>query len=198
MPGLLRCRFRSPLFQERTPAQSQPLLKFLLSRIYLPSLVVLTATRNVREQRTEQFSSATTRARCGFEPSCHRNCLMVTDSGRWSAPAFIEIGGGSFGAQIGGSATDLVLIFTARKALERCRPVAGPSWRGTPEKAASGYTTPTPTTRAAYGAQFPVIVLDVHEHAYSMDYGADRKAYLKVFWKISTGAKPTICSNGLP
>src|SRR5207247_7358819 len=29
------------------------------------------------------------------------------DSGRWSAPAFIEIGGGSFGAQIGGSATDL-------------------------------------------------------------------------------------------
>ena len=120
------------------------------------------------------------------------------DSGRWSAPAFIEIGGGSFGAQIGGSATDLVLIFTARKALERCRPVAGPSWRGTPEKAASGYTTPTPTTRAAYGAQFPSSCLDVHEHAYFMDYGADRKAYLKVFWKISTGAKPTICSNGLP
>src|SRR5262245_24028285 len=29
--------------------------------------------------------------------------------GRWSAPAFIEIGGGSFGLQIGASATDLVL-----------------------------------------------------------------------------------------
>ena len=29
----------------------------------------------------------------------------------------------------------------------------------------------------------PIIVLDVHEHAYFMDYGADRKAYLKVFWK---------------
>ena len=42
-----------------------------------------------------------------------------TDSGRWSAPAFLEIGGGSFGAQIGGSATDLVLIFTDRKALEK-------------------------------------------------------------------------------
>src|SRR5437879_8404858 len=77
MPGLLRCRFRSPLFQERTPAQSQPLLKFLLSRIYLPSLVVLTPTRNLREQRTEQFSAAETRNRRGFEPSCHRNCLMV-------------------------------------------------------------------------------------------------------------------------
>jgi lipid-binding SYLF domain-containing protein/peptidoglycan hydrolase-like protein with peptidoglycan-binding domain len=39
-------------------------------------------------------------------------------SGRWSAPAFIEIGGGSFGAQIGVEATDLVLVFTDRKALD--------------------------------------------------------------------------------
>jgi len=38
-------------------------------------------------------------------------------SGRWSAPAFIEIGGGSFGAQIGVSSTDLVLVFTDRKGL---------------------------------------------------------------------------------
>src|SRR5207237_5121438 len=38
-----------------------------------------------------------------------------TDSGRWSPPAFLEIGGGSFGAQIGASSTDLVLIFTDRK-----------------------------------------------------------------------------------
>ena len=29
----------------------------------------------------------------------------------------------------------------------------------------------------------PVIVLDVYEHAYFMDYGADRQAYLKAFWK---------------
>jgi Fe-Mn family superoxide dismutase len=29
----------------------------------------------------------------------------------------------------------------------------------------------------------PIIVLDVCEHAYFMDYGADRKAYLKTFWK---------------
>jgi lipid-binding SYLF domain-containing protein len=39
------------------------------------------------------------------------------DNGRWSAPAFIEIGGGSFGAQLGVSSTDLVLVFTDRKAL---------------------------------------------------------------------------------
>jgi Fe-Mn family superoxide dismutase len=28
----------------------------------------------------------------------------------------------------------------------------------------------------------PVIVLDVYEHAYFMDHGADRKAYLQAFW----------------
>lgn len=32
--------------------------------------------------------------------------------GKWSTPAFIEIGGGSFGLQIGVEATDLVLVFT--------------------------------------------------------------------------------------
>ena len=39
-------------------------------------------------------------------------------TGRWSAPAFIEIGGGSFGAQIGATATDLVLVITDRKAVD--------------------------------------------------------------------------------
>jgi len=39
------------------------------------------------------------------------------ENGRWSTPAFIEIGGGSFGAQLGVSSTDLVLVFTDRKAL---------------------------------------------------------------------------------
>jgi len=29
----------------------------------------------------------------------------------------------------------------------------------------------------------PIIVLDVYEHAYFMDHGADRQAYLKTFWK---------------
>jgi superoxide dismutase, Fe-Mn family len=29
----------------------------------------------------------------------------------------------------------------------------------------------------------PIIVLDVYEHAYFIDYGADRQAYLKAFWK---------------
>jgi Fe-Mn family superoxide dismutase len=29
----------------------------------------------------------------------------------------------------------------------------------------------------------PIIVLDVYEHAYFMDHGADRQSYLKAFWK---------------
>jgi superoxide dismutase, Fe-Mn family len=29
----------------------------------------------------------------------------------------------------------------------------------------------------------PIIVLDVYEHAYFMDYGADRNAYIQAFWK---------------
>jgi len=34
------------------------------------------------------------------------------DDGTWSAPAFVEIGGGSVGLQIGVQATDIVLVFT--------------------------------------------------------------------------------------
>lgn len=29
----------------------------------------------------------------------------------------------------------------------------------------------------------PVIVLDVYEHAYFIDFGSDRKAYIEAFWK---------------
>jgi len=35
--------------------------------------------------------------------------------GRWSAPSFISIGGGSFGLQLGVQATDLVLVFTSHE-----------------------------------------------------------------------------------
>ncbi len=32
-------------------------------------------------------------------------------------------------------------------------------------------------------ACIPLIVLDVYEHAYFIDYGSDRKAYIQAFWK---------------
>ena len=37
----------------------------------------------------------------------------------WSAPAFVMISGGSFGFQIGGSSTDLILVFRNRDGLTR-------------------------------------------------------------------------------
>jgi SH3 domain-containing YSC84-like protein 1 len=37
----------------------------------------------------------------------------------WSAPVFITVGGGSFGLQIGGSSTDLILVFRGRRGLQR-------------------------------------------------------------------------------
>ena len=40
-------------------------------------------------------------------------------SRNWSAPAFVMIGGGSFGFQIGGAATDLILVFRNRSGLTK-------------------------------------------------------------------------------
>lgn len=41
-----------------------------------------------------------------------------TRSGRWSAPAFVQLEGASFGFQIGGQSTDLVLIGMNHKAID--------------------------------------------------------------------------------
>ncbi|MCX5686943.1 MAG: lipid-binding SYLF domain-containing protein [Candidatus Omnitrophica bacterium] len=45
--------------------------------------------------------------------------IMVRDnSGRWSPPAIFTIAGGSFGWQIGGQATDFVLVFTNKRSVD--------------------------------------------------------------------------------
>jgi lipid-binding SYLF domain-containing protein len=36
----------------------------------------------------------------------------------WSAPAFLSVGGGSYGFQIGGSSTDIVMVFRNRRGLD--------------------------------------------------------------------------------
>jgi SH3 domain-containing YSC84-like protein 1 len=41
-----------------------------------------------------------------------------TESGKWSAPVCVQLAGGSFGFQIGGQATDLVLIAMNQKGLQ--------------------------------------------------------------------------------
>ena len=47
-----------------------------------------------------------------------KGLISVRQTSGWSAPAYIEITGGSFGFQIGGQATDLVLVFTSRKGVD--------------------------------------------------------------------------------
>jgi lipid-binding SYLF domain-containing protein len=44
--------------------------------------------------------------------------LAKKADGGWSAPAFLGIGGGSFGLQIGAQATDLVLVIMNRRGLD--------------------------------------------------------------------------------
>lgn len=45
--------------------------------------------------------------------------LCRTGPRTWSAPAFVMVGGGSFGFQIGGSSTDLILVFRNRGGLTK-------------------------------------------------------------------------------
>jgi lipid-binding SYLF domain-containing protein len=41
-----------------------------------------------------------------------KGLLSVREHGKWKAPIYVELTGGSFGFQIGAEATDLVLVFT--------------------------------------------------------------------------------------
>lgn len=45
--------------------------------------------------------------------------LCRTGPRTWSAPAFVMVGGGSFGLQIGGSSTDLILVFRNRGGMRK-------------------------------------------------------------------------------
>jgi lipid-binding SYLF domain-containing protein len=44
--------------------------------------------------------------------------IQRLENGTWSAPSFIDLGGGSFGLQIGVQATDIVLVFTDEDGLK--------------------------------------------------------------------------------
>jgi SH3 domain-containing YSC84-like protein 1 len=48
-----------------------------------------------------------------------RGLAMCRTREGWSAPVFVTMAGGSFGLQIGGAATDLVLVFRNREGLQR-------------------------------------------------------------------------------
>ena len=58
----------------------------------------------------------------GFIFWAHRGLGIISvrdrDADTWSAPAFLTLTGGSFGAQIGGQAIDVVLVIMNRQGLE--------------------------------------------------------------------------------
>jgi lipid-binding SYLF domain-containing protein len=47
-----------------------------------------------------------------------KGVISVRENSKWGTPAFIDLTGGSFGFQIGGQATDVVLVFTSRKGVD--------------------------------------------------------------------------------
>jgi len=47
--------------------------------------------------------------------------LAANLGGRWSAPVFITMGGGSFGFQIGAESTDIVLVFKTARSMQAFR-----------------------------------------------------------------------------
>jgi len=48
-----------------------------------------------------------------------RGLVTCRTGATWSAPAFLMVSGGSFGFQIGGSSTDLVMVFRNRGGMDR-------------------------------------------------------------------------------
>ena len=45
--------------------------------------------------------------------------IVRQDDGAWSNPAFITLGGASFGWQLGAQSTDLILVFKDKRSIER-------------------------------------------------------------------------------
>jgi SH3 domain-containing YSC84-like protein 1 len=54
-----------------------------------------------------------------FGGSYGRGLVTCRTGDNWSAPAFLVVSGGSFGFQIGGSSTDIVMIFRNRGGMDR-------------------------------------------------------------------------------
>lgn len=54
----------------------------------------------------------------GFGGNYGKGLVTCRNGNHWSAPAFITIGGGSWGLQIGGQSSDVVMVFRNRRGVE--------------------------------------------------------------------------------
>ena len=94
---------------------------------------------------------------------------LVTCRGvkNWSAPVFLAISGGSFGFQVGGSSTDLILVFRGRRGLQRL--LSNKFRIGADISAAAG-----PVGRSAQAGT------DIQLHAEILTYSRSRGAFAGV------------------
>jgi lipid-binding SYLF domain-containing protein len=92
------------------------------------------------------------------------------DDGAWSAPAYVSLGGGSFGLQIGASSTDYIMVFANREGLE-------PLLKGKVELGADAAVAAGPVgRRAAAGTD---VTLRSAIYSYSRSKGAFAGVALK-------------------
>jgi len=54
----------------------------------------------------------------GFGGTYGKGIAMCRANGSWAAPMFVHVGGGSWGLQLGGESTDVIMVFRTRKGLE--------------------------------------------------------------------------------
>jgi lipid-binding SYLF domain-containing protein len=117
-----------------------------------------------------------------FGGSYGRGCLVCRrgGNGAWSAPSMITLRGGSFGFQIGGSATDIVLIVMNAKGAEKL--LKSKSELGADASVAGG-----PVGRTASGST------DLTMHAEILTYSRSRGVFAGISLK---GAALTQDSDG--
>ncbi|HEX5413257.1 MAG TPA: lipid-binding SYLF domain-containing protein [Terriglobia bacterium] len=107
------------------------------------------------------------RAAFVFGGSYGRGLVTCLAGEHWSAPAFLLVSGGSFGFQIGGSSTDIVMIFRNRGGMDRL--LSDKFTVGADASAAAG-----PVGRHAAAAT------DVELHAQILTYSRSRGAFAGV------------------
>src|ERR1700720_339884 len=96
-----------------------------------------------------------------------RGFAVCRNHGAWGGPAAVRFGGGSFGAQIGGESTDVVMLVMSRRGMEK---LATDKFKiGADASAAAG-----PVGRTATAAT------DIQLHAEILSYSRTRGAFAGV------------------
>jgi lipid-binding SYLF domain-containing protein len=106
--------------------------------------------------------------------------LMVRNSGGgWSNPTFLSIGGGSFGWQIGGQSTDVILVFKSQRSIENIK--KGKFTLGADAAVAAG-----PVGRRVEGATDVMLKAEILSYSRSRGFFAGvslEGSVLNILWK---------------